>query len=170
MIGITLSVEQIRAAPPDVRRWIEHQVFAALGTASGAPVPPHAHASRLVACTRDDVAGILARIEQHLPTVNVLFEFSRPGISMGQPPVMQFRLMDLLHHTRLNGIAQVIECLDAINRALADLRNDSGLRFCGFDHEGHCLIAPQTQASVAAIWQEMTSRMTNGQPAGQAAG
>ena len=109
MIGITLSADQIRSAPPEVRRWIEHEVIAALGVAAAAPV-------------------------------------------------MQFRLMDILHHTRLQNIGQVIECLDAINRALADVRRDSAARFCGFDHEGHCLIAPQTQASVAAVWQDMTAR------------
>lgn len=157
MIGITLSIEQIRAAPPDVRRWIEHQVIAALGVAAAAPAAPQTSASHLVACTQDDVAAVLARIQGYLPAVNVLFEFGRPGISMGQPPLMQFRLMDILHHTRLRNIDQVIECLDAINRALAEVRGDPTLRFCGFDHEGHCLIVPHTQTSVAAVWQDMTS-------------
>ncbi|MGQ0681631.1 hypothetical protein [Bradyrhizobium sp.] len=158
MIGITLSIEQIRAAPPEVRRWIEHEVIAALGIAAAAPAAaPQASASHLVACTQDDVAAVLARIQRYLPAVNVLFEFSRPGISMGQPPLMQFRLMDILHHTRLQNIGRVIECLDAINRALAEVRGDPTLRFCGFDHEGHCLIVPQTQASVAAVWQDTTS-------------
>lgn len=163
MIGITLSIEQIRAAPPEVRRWIEHEVIAALGMAS-APVAPPPSVNHLVACSRDDVAAVLARIQDYLPAVNVLFEFSRPGISMGQPPLMQFRLMDILHHARLANIDQVIECLDILNRALADARNDPSARFCGFDHEGHCLIAPQTQASVAAVWQKMTS--TSPQAAG----
>jgi hypothetical protein len=104
------------------------------------------------------VTALLPRIEGFLPAVNVLFEFSRPGISIGQPPVMQFRLMDILHHTRLQNIGQVIECLDAINHALADVRHDSTARFCGFDHEGHCLIAPQTQASIATLWQTMMER------------
>ena len=158
MIGITLSIEQIRAAPPEVRRWIEHEVIAALGVAAATPAAaPKTSASHLVACTQEDIAAVLARIQGYLPAVNVLFEFSRPGISMGQPPLMQFRLMDILHHTRLKNIDQVIECIDAINRALAEVRGDAALRFCGFDHEGHCLIAPQTQASVAAVWQEMTS-------------
>ena len=157
MIGITLSIEQIRAAPAEVRRWIEHEVFAALGVAAAAPAAPSASVSHLVACTRDEVSGVLARIQGHLLAVNVLFEFSRPGISLGQPPLMQFRLMDILHHTRLQNIGQVIECLDAINRALAEVRNDPAARFCGYDHEGHCLIVPSTQASVAAVWQEMTS-------------
>lgn len=164
MIGITLSIEQIRAAPPEVRRWIEHEVIAALGMAAAAPAAPPPSVNHLVACSRDDVAAVLARIQDYLPAVNVMFEFSRPGISMGQPPLMQFRLMDILHHARLANIDQVIECLDILNRALADARNDPSVRFCGFDHEGHCLIAPQTQVSVAAVWQKMTS--TSPQAAG----
>ena len=163
MIGITLSIEQIRAAPPEVRRWIEHEVIAALGVAAATPAAaPKTSASHLVACTQEDIAAVLARIQGYLPAVNVLFEFSRPGITMGQPPLMQFRLMDILHHTRLKNIDQVIECIDAINRALAEVRGDAALRFCGFDHEGHCLIVPQTQASVAAVWQDMMSMAPEG--------
>ena len=159
MIGITLSVEQIRSAPPEVRRWIEHEVIAALGVAApAAAATTPAQASKLAACTSDDIAAVLARIQELLPAVNVLFEFSRPGITMGQPPVMQFRLMDIMHHTRLQNIGQVIECLDTINRALAEVRKDSAIRFCGYDHEGHCLIAPPTQASIATVWHEMTSK------------
>lgn len=158
MIGITLSVEQIRSAPPEVRRWIEHEVIAALGVAAPAVATASTQASKLAACTSDDIAAVLARIQNVLPAINVLFEFSRPGISMGHPPVMQFRLMDMMHHTHLQNIGQVIECLDTINRALAEVRKDSAIRFCGYDHEGHCLIAPPTQASIAAVWHEMTSK------------
>lgn len=120
MIGITLSVEQIRSAPPEVRRWIEHEVIAALGMAApAAAATTPTQASKLAACTSDDIAAVLARIQNVLPAINVLFELSRPGISMGQPPVMQFRLMDIMHHTHLQNIVQVIECLDTLNRALA---------------------------------------------------
>jgi hypothetical protein len=31
MVGITLSPEQIRAAPPEVRRWLEHELAVSLG-------------------------------------------------------------------------------------------------------------------------------------------
>jgi hypothetical protein len=39
MIGITLTTDQIRAAPADVRQWIEHQVIASLGLAAETPAP-----------------------------------------------------------------------------------------------------------------------------------
>ena len=31
MAGITLSVDEIKAAPPEVRRWLEMEVLRALG-------------------------------------------------------------------------------------------------------------------------------------------
>src|SRR5579862_4906871 len=42
MIGITLTTDQIRSAPKEVRQWIEHQVIASLGLASEAPAPVQA--------------------------------------------------------------------------------------------------------------------------------
>ena len=164
MIGITLTTDQIRSAPAEVRRWIEHQVMASLGLGAETPPPaagtPTAH---LAAVTGEEAAAVLSQIEDVMPAVNVFFEFGRPGISFGQPAVMAFRLIDILHHTRLQNVGQVMACLDLINRALAQVRRDATARFCGFDNEGHCLIAPQTQASVAALWQ---NALTSQQPVG----
>jgi hypothetical protein len=154
MIGITLTTDQIRNAPAPVRQWIEHQVMASLGRAAEAPAPAqHPQAAHLVGCSTEEAAAVLARIKGMVPAFNVFFEFARPGISYGQSPVMAFRLIDLLYHTRLQDIGQVIECLEAINEALAQVRGDASARFCEFDNQGHCLIAPQTQHSVATLWQ-----------------
>lgn len=156
MIGITLTTDQIRNAPPQVRQWIEHQVMASLGLAAETPATAEpVHGAHLVPCTPDEAAAVLAQIQGLMPAVNVFFEFARPGISYGQPPVMAFRLIDILYHTRLQNIGQVEECLAAINAALARLRRDPAARFCGFDNQGHCLIAPETQHSVAALWQDV---------------
>ena len=98
---------------------------------------------------------MLTQIHGLIPAFNVFFEFARPGISFGQPPAMAFRLIDILYHTRLQSIDQVLECLEAINTAFARVRRDPTARFCGFDNQGHCLIAPETQRSVAALWQQI---------------
>lgn len=169
MIGITLTTDQIRNAPPEVRRWIEHEVIASLGIAADAPATPSptpTQATHLVACSAEEAAGILTQIQGMMPAVNVFFEFGRPGISFGQPAVMAFRLIDILHHTRLENIGQVMACLDLINQALSQVRRDPSARFCGFDNEGHCLIAPETQASIASLWQNV---IANQQPATSAA-
>ena len=156
MIGITLTTDQIRSAPAQVRQWIEHEVIASLGLAADAPAAAeHPQAAHLVGCTTEDAAAVLEQIKGMMPAFNVFFEFARPGISFGQPPVMAFRLIDILYHTRLQDIGQVIECLEAINEAMARVRHDASAKFCDFDNQGHCLIAPETQRSVAAIWQSI---------------
>lgn len=161
MIGITLTSEQIRNAPAPVRQWIEQQVIASLGLtaqSAGAPPPQAAH---LVACTEQEATAVLAQIQGVLPAVHVFFEFGRPGISFGQPPVMAFRLIDILHHAPLDNIGEVMECLDMINQAFAKVRSDPSARFCGFDNEGHCLIAPATQESIASLWRSMIANQRN---------
>ena len=98
---------------------------------------------------------MLSQIQGMWPAVNVFFEFARPTISFGEPPLMTYRLIDILHHTKLEAIDQVMECLEAINQALARVRHDANAKFCGFDSEGHCFIAPGTQASIAQLWQSV---------------
>lgn len=164
MIGITLTAEQIRNAPAPVRQWIEQEVIASLGLAPKAPAAAPPQAAHLVACSADDAAGVLERIQGVLPAVNVFFEFGRPGIAYGQPAVMAFRLIDILHHTRLQNVGQVMACLDMINQALMRAKDDPSARFCGFDNEGHCFVAPQTQASIAMLWQTMIARQEAAQP------
>jgi hypothetical protein len=165
MTGITLTAEQIRNAPAPVRQWIEQEVISSLGLTPRAPVTIPPQASHLVACSVEDVAGVLEHVRGVLPAVNVLLELGRPGISFGQPAVMTFRLMDILHHTRLHDVGEVITCLEMINQALVEVKKDPSVRFCGFDNEGHCLIAPQTQASIATLWQNMMERQQAAQRA-----
>jgi hypothetical protein len=173
MIGITLTTDQIRKAPPQVRQWIEHEVIASLGLAADAPpaVEPN-QGAHLIGCGPEEAAAVLTQINGLIPAFNVFFEFARPGISFGQPPVMAFRLIDILYHTRLQGIDQVVECLEAIDAAFARVRRDPAARFCGFDNQGHCLIAPETQRSIAALWQTILANREvtgNGAPAATAA-
>ncbi len=158
MIGITLTADQIRNAPAPVRHWIEQEVIASLGLAPKAPAAAPLQTAHLVACSVEDAAGILDRIENVLPAVNVFFEFGRPGVGYGQPPMMVFRLIDILHHTRLANVDQVMACLGMINEALTAIKSDPLARFCGFDNEGHCFIPPQTQGAIAALWQSMIAR------------
>lgn len=160
MIGITLSAEQIRTAPPDVRRWIEHQVLSDLGLGAEMPhaATPPAQSAHLASLTVDDAARLLAQLDEVLPAVNVLFEFGRPGIAFGQPPVMMFRLIDILHHTRLQSTSQVMACLETINAALTEIGRDPTVRFCGFDNVGHCLVTPETQRAIATLWQSVIAK------------
>ncbi len=164
MIGITLTNDQIRSAPKEVRQWIEHQVIASLGLAADAPASVPAQATHLAVVSEEEAAAVLAQVRGMLPAANVFFEFARPGMAFGHPPVMIYRLIDILNHTKLQNIGQVMTCLEALDDAMARLRGDASIRFCGFDNEGHCFIAPETQQAIAALWHEVIASQqgTNG--------
>ncbi|WGD55024.1 hypothetical protein QA641_14605 [Bradyrhizobium sp. CB1650] len=158
MIGITLTADQICKAPIEVRRWIEHEVIAGLHLAPQASASSSPRSTRPTICNEDEIAAIFGRLRGMPVALSVLFEFRKPGINFGDPPVKSFRLMDILHNSKLESIEQVMTGLDAIGTALADLRGDPGIRFCDFDNEGHCFLAPQTQANIAKLWHEIVVR------------
>jgi hypothetical protein len=155
MIGITLSSEQIRNAPTDVRRWIEREVMTSLTQQAAPENGSKPHGEHLAACSEQDVAGILSQIEGVLPAVNVLFEFGRQGALFGQRNIEAFRLLDIAHHARLQDVGQVIACLDIINQAFGRVCGDPEARFCGFDREGHCFVTLQTQQSILKVWRQV---------------
>ena len=47
-------------------------------------------------------------------------------------------------------------------RRAARVRQDASAKFCGFDNQGHCLVAPETQRSVAALWQSILASQQKG--------
>jgi len=170
MIGITLTTDQIRNAPKEVRQWIEHEVIASLGLGAEPQASVSAQATHLAVLSEEEAAAVLERVRGMLPAANVLFEFGRPGVVIGQPPVMSFRLIEILHHTRLQNIGQLMTCLEALDEAVARLRGDATIRFCGFDNEGHCFIAPETQAAIAALWHEVIASQQGTRSSEPAAG
>lgn len=155
MIGITLSSEQVRNAPADVRRWIEREILTSMGQQPEPEDSSKTHTAHLAACSEQDVEAILSQIQGVLPAVNVFFEFGRQGATVGQPNIEAFRLLDIAHHARLQNVAQVLSCLDLINRALERVRDDADAQFCAFDREGHCFIRLETQQNILRIWQKV---------------
>ena len=156
MIGITLTGEQIRTAPPDVRRWIEREVMATFGEPSRPADEPRGE--HLAVCSPAQAEAVLAQIQGVLPVVNVFFELGRQGAIFGQPDIEAFRLLDIAHHTRLSDVNQVVACLDIINQAYSNACGDVTARFCALDREGHCFIALETQQNILRLWQKMIAR------------
>jgi hypothetical protein len=155
MIGITLSSEQIRNAPAEVRRWIEREVTTSMGSKAVPEKAGEPRGERLAACGEAEITAILSQIQSVLPAVNVLFEFGRQGALLGQSNVEIFQLLDIAHHTRLQNIGQVISCLDIICEAFDRVRGDPDATFCGFDREGHCFIAQETQQNILKVWRKV---------------
>lgn len=152
MVGVTLSPEQIRNAPPEVRRWLERELLVAFGLQQPAAgvAPP-----QLAACSVEESATVLSLIQEMLPVVNVFFELGHEGISVEGEDLMAFRVTDIVRHARLETVEQVIACLDTISAAVRRVRGDSGAAFYGLDSGGHCFISAQTQRSILQLWQQV---------------
>ena len=164
MLGIGLSPEQIRAAPPEVRRWLEHELAVSLGLNPPALPITQPSSSRLAACTPEEAAQVLSLIQGMLPVVHVFFELGREGAAPGEG-IEAFRLADIVRHTRLAAPDQVLSCLEVLDQAVQRVRNDPGAIFHAVDERGYCLVAAQTQRSIGAIWQQLVAQRELVRPA-----
>ena len=99
MLGISLTAEQIRTAPPEVRHWLEQQVaglFAPVAEEAAQAAPRH-----LALLNPGDAQAVLEQIEDILPVVSVFFELGRENAGVPVQGVRVFRLAEMLRHTRL---------------------------------------------------------------------
>ncbi len=154
MIAITLSADQIRTAPLEVRHWIEQQISMSL-----APPPAEvAHQGpHLTVCTGQEVIAIFRQIQNLLPVVNLFFELGRESAAAQRPGMRVFRMADLLRHTRLGSADQAVECLEVISDVLRRVRSDPEAMLCAVDRQGTCYVAEETAANIFALWQDVVA-------------
>ncbi len=153
MMGITLSFEEIRRAPPEVRRWLEHEVSTSLGL-QVRPTDPQSDIARLASCSHGELASMLSLIQGVFPAVNVFFELGRKGASFAQDRFEAYRLSDLQHHTRLQSTEQVMSCLNLINESFQQVRGSDAASFYGTDGD-YCFVAKETQQNILRLWFEL---------------
>lgn len=156
MVGITLSSEQIRSAPPEIRRWLERQVVQSLGLQVPAAAP-EPRPKQLAICSGQELNAMLTLMRGILPAVNVFFELGHLGKTLGNGELEVFRLIDIAHQARLQSAGQVATCLNIMNQAIRQVRRDAEATFCVLDGE-HCYIAAQTQRNIGRLWQELVER------------
>jgi len=167
MIGITLSPEQIRTAPAEVRRWLRREIADAFDFPLEREIAKP-EADHLVICGPDEVAAIYAAIQGMLPVVNVFFELGREGERVGAGAVEAYRLDDMAHHARLQSLEQLDTCLQIIDEAVRAIRNDPGATLYVLDPRGYCLIATATRTNILALWRQLV--VSQGGPSVRAAG
>jgi len=151
MVGITLSSEQVKNAPPEVRRWLEQEVLTAFDWHLPAAEP---NEPQLAACTVEEAFKILASVRDMLPVANAFLAFGHDGVDAGVEGIAAFRVTDVMRHAHLSDPRQVVACLDVINEAFCRVRGDASAVLCGLDDRGYCFIADATQQSVARVWQQ----------------
>jgi hypothetical protein len=163
MSGITLTAEQIRAAPPEVRLWLEQQIAQLLGLPHGAELP--ASPPPLIAASPELAAAILGQIQNMLPVMAVFFELGREQGSLVANGLRAFRLADVARQARLASVEQVLRALAVIDAALRRAAGNAEATLHALDGAGHVFVADATSRSILALWQQIVAaRGLDGRP------
>jgi hypothetical protein len=160
MISFTFTLDQMKSAPPEVRRWIEREGAAVLAALSRPePDPSHPHAAALATCTVQEVAEVYELIKGNFLLSQVFFELARemPG-NGGGPPLHALSLADMLRHTRLADGDRLVDCFNAMTQAFRTVRNDPEAALFGFDQYGQVWIHQTTHDSIRALWEQLFHR------------
>jgi hypothetical protein len=157
MTSFTFSLEQLKAAPPEVRRWFEHEIGGALGILGRLDHDPsHAHDGSLAACTPEEALHIFEAIKDKFLLSQVFFELARETpAGRVAPPFHALNIADILRHTRLPDGDRLADCLTAINQVFQRVRNDPEAALFGFDQFGHVYIRDTTHHSVRLLWEQL---------------
>jgi hypothetical protein len=160
MMSFTFSIDQVKSAPPEVRRWIEREVTATLTVLDRLEQDPsQLHSAALAACTPQEAAEVYELIKGNFLLSQVFFELGReaPG-SRGAAPLHVLGLADLLRHTRLADGDRLVDCFTAINQAFRTIRDDPEANLFGFDQYGQIWIHQTTHDSIRELWEQLFHR------------
>jgi len=140
-----------------VRRWVEHEIGAALGTLGRLDHDPsQVHSSALAACTPEEALQIFELIKDNFLLSQVFFELARETpAGRAAPPLHALNVAELLRHTRLSDGDRLADCFTAINQVFQTVRNDPAAALFGFDQYGHIYIHESTHHSVRRVWEQL---------------
>ena len=159
MTSFTFSAEQIRSAPPEVRRWMESEIAKALGSqVHFEHDPSRMQAGALVAVTIDEAAQIFSLISGNFLVMQVFFELARETpLAQGVPSLHGLNLSDMQRHVQLGDGRQLAECLNVIARASQKVRNDPTASLFAHDERGHIYIHETTYRSIRMLREQLLS-------------
>jgi hypothetical protein len=113
MTSFTFSLEQLRSAPPEVRRWIENEIVAALGSLTRSEHgPSEPHSAELAACTPEEALRVSELIKGNFLLSQVFFELARemPPLTGGPGPCHILNIGEIFRHTRLADEDRLADC------------------------------------------------------------
>jgi len=154
--GFTFTVEDLKSAPVEVRRWLAGRMESELSALrSAAPVSPPVPAPALATCTLEEAAGMFELLKGDFAATHVLLELARdePG-SNPAAPLHAVNIGTLMRNTRLDD-HRLVSCLRTITHAFQEVRGDPQATLFGFDQANHIYIHEATHRSVQALWQEL---------------
>lgn len=157
MTSFTFSAEQVRSAPPEVRRWMENEIAKALASqAYFEHDPAMTQANALAACTIDEMAEIFNLISSNFLVTQVFFELAREtSLAHGIPSLHVLNLSDMRRHMQLDDERPLFECLNVINRALQRVRNDPSASLFASDERGHIYIHETSYHNIRRLREQL---------------
>ena len=157
MTAFTFSIDQLRSAPPEVRRWFAIEIARALNSVEAPhPEPRHTEAMTLAACTPTDALQIFELIAADAVAGRLFFELGREhAASSAVPELRTLRIADLLHHAGLPDENGLVAALSLIDRAYRELHGTHAGNLFGFDDAGHLFLHQATQESIRQVWEQL---------------
>jgi hypothetical protein len=157
MTSFTFSGEQVRSAPPEVRRWMESEIAKALGSqAHSEHDPSKMQAGALAEATIDEVAQIFNLISGNFLVTQVFFELARETpLAHGIPSLHGLNLSDMQRHVQLGDGHQLAECINAITRALQKVRNDPTASLFASNERGHIYIHETSYRNIRKLRDQL---------------
>jgi hypothetical protein len=167
MVGITLSPEQIKSAPPEVRRWLEHEIATTLGLApqvAGDAAAPSDEV-RLADLTEEQAARVFALIQADYLACQVLFELARemPNSRSGNG-LRAFSIAEIARHTRVGDVERLAGCFGTINAAFQRVCGNRDATLFGFDQLGCCYISETSHRLIRQLWQRLVTGTAGSAP------
>ena len=157
MTSFCFTVEQIRGAPPEVRRWLENEIVHALAAARSSP-PPRAPEASLAACGFDAAMQVFELIRGDFLVTQVFFELARDtGVGPRAPGLYAFSSADILRHARIADGARLGECLMAITAAYREVCGNAEVNLFGFDDHGHIYLHEATHEAIRQVWEQLVA-------------
>ena len=164
MTSFSFTAEQIKSAPPEVRRWFENQIVLLLRELSEQRPQP-AHAPELAACTADEAEAIFELIRADFAATQVLLELGREApLATGPSGLHALSIAEIKRNLRLPD-DRLADCFGAINQAFMRVRNDAEASLFGFDQVSHVYITEATHRSIRALWQKLLHQQAAASPA-----
>jgi hypothetical protein len=159
MSGFTFSIEQLRAAPAEVRHWFAAEIARALRAVEmPRPEPRQLEQMMPAACTEEEALQIFELIGNDAVATRLFFELAREAASgSGLSGLHTLRIADLLHHAGLPEQESLFGGLSLIDRAYHEIRGDNVGSLFAFDQAGHIFIHEATQLSIRRVWHELVT-------------
>jgi hypothetical protein len=157
MVGYTFSAEEIRAAPLEVRRWIESRIARALGHKEGLNgSPSDIEIESLAECSVEEAAQVFRLISHILPAMQVFFELGREShMSQDMLPLHCLNLEEMQRHVQFEDPRLLVECLAVIKQALHRVRNDSQASLFAADNQGRIFIHQTSYEAIRKLREQL---------------